>query len=83
VNLKFIPLLPKSLFSYRIAVYAELYADAGFAKISGEPFSINRLNSGYGAGFTFLILPYSVFRIEYAINNFGRQQWILGIGASF
>jgi outer membrane protein assembly factor BamA len=83
LNIKFIPLLPKSLFSYRIAVYAELYADAGFAKLNGEPFSINKVNSGYGAGFTFLILPYSVFRIEYAINNVGKKQWILGIGASF
>jgi outer membrane protein assembly factor BamA len=83
LSLNFIPLLPKSLFSYRIAVYAEIFADAGFVKLSGEPFSVNNLNSGYGAGFTFLILPYSVFRIEYAINNYSRQQWILGIGASF
>ena len=83
VNLNFIPLLPKSLFSYRIAIYAELFADAGLTKINSKSASIKNVDSGYGAGLTFLILPYSVFRIEYAINNIRKQQWILGIGASF
>jgi outer membrane protein assembly factor BamA len=83
VNLKFIPLLPRALFSYRIAIYAELFADAGLTKLKGEATLIKKVDSAYGAGLTFLILPYSVFRIEYAINDLGRQQWILGIGTSF
>ena len=83
VNLNFIPLLPKSLFSYRIAIYAELFADAGLTKLKGETTALKNVDSGYGAGLTFLILPYSVFRIEYALNDLGRSQWILGIGTSF
>ena len=83
VNLNFIPLLPKALFSYRIAIYAELFADAGLTKLKGEAMTIKKVDSGYGAGLTFLILPYSIFRIEYAINDLGRSQWILGIGTSF
>jgi len=83
ISLNFIPLLPKSLFSYRIAIYAELFADAGLTRLKGETTTIKKVDSGYGAGLTFLFLPYSVFRIEYAINDIGRSQWILGIGASF
>ncbi len=83
LNINFIPLLPKALFSYRIALYAEVFADAGSTRLKNEPISIKKIDSGYGAGLTFLILPYSVFRIEYAINDFGKTQWILGIGTSF
>ena len=83
INLNFIPLLPKALFSYRVAIYAELFADAGLTNLKGAAASIKNVDSGYGAGLTFLILPYSVFRIEYAINDLGKQQWILGIGTSF
>lgn len=82
-NINFIPVLPKALFSYRIAVYAEAFADAGTALLKNEPVSLKKFDSGYGTGLTFLILPYSVFRIEFAINDLGKRQWILGYGVSF
>lgn len=83
LNLDFLPLLPDELLSYRVAVYAELFADAGLTRMKDQALNIKNFDSGYGAGLTFLILPYSVFRIEYAINDTGKKQWILGIGASF
>ncbi len=83
LNLDFLPLLPKELLSYRVAVYAELFADAGTTQMKNGPLTLRSVDSGYGAGLTFLFLPYSSFRIEYAINDFGKKQWILGIGTSF
>ncbi len=83
LNLDFIPILPKELLSYRVAVYAELFADAGTTQMKNQPLTLRSIDSGYGAGLTFLFLPYSAFRIEYAINDFGKKQWILGIGTSF
>ena len=83
LNIDFIPILPKKLFSYRVAVYAEIFADAGVTKFNGEPINLKKFDSGYGAGLTFLFLPYSAFRIEYAINDRGKGQWILGFGTSF
>lgn len=83
LNLDFLPLLPKKLLTYRVAVYAELFADAGTTQMRNSPLNIKSVDSGYGAGLTFLFLPYSAFRIEYAVNDLGKKQWILGIGTSF
>lgn len=83
LNLDFLPLLPKKLLTYRVAVYAELFADAGTTQMRNTPLTIRSFDSGYGAGLTFLFLPYSAFRIEYAVNDLGKKQWILGIGTSF
>lgn len=82
-DLSFIPVLPKEMLSYRIAVYAELFADAGTTKFKGQSISLKDFNSGYGAGLTFLFLPYSTFRIEFAVNDRGVSQWIFGLGTSF
>ncbi len=83
VNLDFIPLLPKSLLSYRIAFYAELFGDAGAAKFKGESLSINDFRSGYGGGITFLILPYNVVRFEIGLDEYRNTEFILNVAVSF
>lgn len=83
LNLYFIPLLPKSLLSYRVALIAELFGDTGTTRNSGEPVAINKFDSGYGAGLSFLFLPYAIFRLELAFDEKGESEWIFDIGASF
>ena len=83
VNLHFIPVIPKSLLSYRFAFYMELFMDTGTTMLNGQHFSMNDLSTGYGTGLIFLVLPYNSLRIEYALNEYGHSEWILGIGVSF
>jgi len=83
VNLDFIPLLPKSLLSYRIAFYAEIFGDAGAAKFKGESLSINDFRSGYGGGITFLILPYNVVRFEIGLDEYQNTEFIFNVAVSF
>ena len=83
VSLNFVPLIPKELLSYRVAFYLELFSDTGAAFLRGEPFSLKKFNSGYGAGLTLLLLPYSSVRIEYALDENFNHEWIFGLGTSF
>ncbi|MBT8378254.1 MAG: BamA/TamA family outer membrane protein [Ignavibacteria bacterium] len=83
INLYFIPLLPRSLLSYRVAVIAQLFGDTGTAHDSGESISINKFDTGYGGGISVLLLPYAIFRLELAFNEQGKTEWILDVGASF
>jgi outer membrane protein assembly factor BamA len=83
LNLYFIPLLPRSLLSYRVAVVAQLFGDTGTTRNAGEPISINNFDTGYGAGISLLLLPYAIFRLELAFNEQGKTEWILDLGASF
>lgn len=82
-SLDFIPILPKELLSYRIAIYAELFGDAGAAKIRNVPLKINDFQSGYGIGLTFLFLPYNSFRVEFALDEYRNSEWIFDLGVSF
>ena len=83
VSFDFLPLIPKSLLSYRFALYLELFTDTGAARLWGQPLSLNGFYTGYGTGLVFLVLPYSQLRTEIAFNQFGRSQFILGLGISF
>jgi len=83
IKLDFLPLLPRSLVSYRVALYLQLFADTGMTQNKNEALSINKLNSGYGIGLTLLILPYDVFRLERAWDEFGNPEWIFDVGVSF
>jgi outer membrane protein assembly factor BamA len=83
LNLEFLPLLPKELLNYRIAIYAETFFDAGTTQFRGQSFDINDFESGYGIGLTFLVLPYNLLRLEFALNQYRRSEWILEIGTSF
>jgi outer membrane protein assembly factor BamA len=83
INLYFIPLLPRSLLSYRVAVIAELFGDTGTTRNKAEPVTIKSFNTGYGTGLSFLLLPYFICRLEFAINDNSHTEWIFDLGASF
>ncbi len=83
INLDFVPLLPKSLLSYRVAIYAELFGDAGTTKFKGESLSIKDIRSGYGGGLTLLILPYNVVRFEVGLDEYHNAEFILNVAVSF
>ena len=83
IDLTFIPIIPARLLSYRIGFYTQIFAETGIAKLKKEPFAINRFNSGYGFGFTFLLLPYQVLRVELAFDEQMKSQFILDLGISF
>lgn len=83
INLDFIPIIPKQLLSYRFALYAQAFADAGAVQSRNTPLSINDFKSGYGIGLTVLVLPHYVARIEYAFNELRKSELILDVGISF
>lgn len=83
INLDFIPIIPKQLLSYRFALYAQMFADAGAVQNRNTSLSLHDFKSGYGAGITVLILPHYVARIEYAFNELRKSEFILDVGVSF
>ena len=83
INLDFIPIIPKQLLSYRFALYAQVFGDAGAVQMRNSSVSLNDFKSGYGAGITVLILPYYAARVEYAINELRQSEIILDLGISF
>jgi len=83
VDLTFIPIIPDQLLSYRIGFYTQIFAETGLAKYKYEPFAINKFNSGYGLGITFLLLPYSILRLEVAFDEQFNSQFIFDLGISF
>jgi outer membrane protein assembly factor BamA len=83
IDLYFIPLLPRSLLSYRFSLVAELFADTGAARDVGSPWTIKSFDSGYGTGLSFLVLPYFTCRVEFAINDNAQTEWIFDLNASF
>ncbi|MGE5683148.1 MAG: BamA/TamA family outer membrane protein [Bacillota bacterium] len=78
-----LPVVPKELTSYRIGIYPYIFADAGAAQLKGHQLSMNDFYSGYGAGVIFLFLPYNIFRIELALNEYKKKEFIFGFGFSF
>ncbi|MEE9431571.1 MAG: POTRA domain-containing protein [Melioribacteraceae bacterium] len=78
-----LPLLPTSLTSARIGLYANIFVDGGTTYNNGELLSINNFDSGYGFGVTLLLLPYNAFRFEYAFDEFGNAEFLFESGFSF
>jgi outer membrane protein assembly factor BamA len=83
INLDFIPLIPKELLHYRTGLYLNLFTDSGTTKLKNQKISTADFYSGYGAGLTFLILPYNIARVEFAISETGVTEWIFDLGISF
>jgi outer membrane protein assembly factor BamA len=83
INLDFIPIVPAQLLSYRVALYAEVFGDVGTVTQRGRNIGINDFESGYGFGFTLLILPYNILRLEMAFNNFAKSELLVDLGISF
>jgi outer membrane protein assembly factor BamA len=78
-----LPLLPKKLTSARVELYFSGFMDTGTVFNNGDKLSFNKFNSGYGFGFTVLILPFNAVRFEYAFNEYRRSELIIGTGFSF
>jgi hypothetical protein len=78
-----LPLIPKSLLTYRVALYVQTFADAGATKYRDDPLRIQDFNFGYGFGLTYLVLPYNIARTEIAFNDRGQIQFIASLGTSF
>lgn len=83
IDLTFIPIIPEQLLTYRVGFYTQIFAETAIARFENQPFAINRFNSGYGLGLTFLVLPYQVFRVEVAFNEEFDSQLVLDLGISF
>lgn len=83
ISLNFIPLLPRELLSYRVALYTEIFSDAGATKFKGESLSLNDFRKGYGGGFTLLILPYNVVRFEVGLDEYHNTEFIFNVAVSF
>jgi outer membrane protein assembly factor BamA len=74
--------LPREFGLWRFGISAAVFADAGTVWFRGQPFALNDLAKGYGAGIHFL-LPYSVvLRTEVAWNEARRSQFIIDVGTS-
>lgn len=78
-----LPILPNSLTRSRISIMASLFADAGTVFNNDEKINFADFDHGYGFGLTFLFLPYSSFSLEYAFNEFGKGEILLGTEVSF
>lgn len=83
LNFYWVPILPKSLLSYRVGFIWQLFIDTGVTRFHGEPLTLRNFETGYGTGFSILLLPYFTMRVEYAVNEKFKGQWIFDIGASF
>ncbi len=78
-----LPIIPKELLSYRVALYLQLFGDTGATFYRKNKFSFNQFDTGFGLGFTLLVLPYNLIRVEYAFNEKFIGELILDVGISF
>lgn len=77
------PIIPKSLQTYRVAVYAQSFFDAGNVTKQESDLMLKNFVTGYGCGLTFLVLPYNIARLEVGLDKFGNKEWIFDLGISF
>ncbi len=82
VSLK-LPLLPRKLTSARIGIYLTVFGDAGNAVNNKQKIKTGDFYSGYGFGLTLLVLPYNAVRFEYAFNELGKGEFLIGTGVAF
>lgn len=81
--------LPMEKFNtFHLAIYAGLFADAGYVEdrtsaVSDNNTLGNSWISGYGAGIDFVTYYDLVFRVEYTFNNLGEGGFYLHMGAPF
>jgi hypothetical protein len=78
-----LPLIPKSLTTLRIGLYATSFADAGTVYDHLDDLNFSRFYSGYGGGLSILFLPHNVVRMEYGINKYSKGEFIFETGFSF
>jgi outer membrane protein assembly factor BamA len=83
ITLDFIPLLPRELLTYRLALYAQIFGDTGTTQLRGKPLKIKDFDTGYGAGLSLLLLPYNVIRFEAAFDEKQNIEFIFDLAVSF
>ena len=83
ITLDFVPLLPRQLLTYRLALYAQIFGDTGITQLRGTPLSLKNFDTGYGAGLSLLLLPYNVVRFEVALDEYQNVEYILDLAVSF
>jgi outer membrane protein assembly factor BamA len=84
INIHFnLPLIPEALLSYRVEIYAQVFAEGGVTQLRGKSINLSHGFSGYGFGFTGLVLPYNIARMEFALNELGKTEIIFDLGISF
>jgi outer membrane protein assembly factor BamA len=70
-------ILPDEFSVWRFGIALALFADAGTTWYRGETVSLSSVVSGYGGGLDFMF-PYGlIMRVDYALNNLGKGQFIL------
>ncbi len=78
-----LPFIPEALLTYRVEMFAQVFADAGITQINGKSINLSRGFSGYGFGLTTLVLPYNIARLEFARNELGKTEIVFDLGISF
>jgi outer membrane protein assembly factor BamA len=78
-----LPFLPEKLTSARIAIHLTSFFDTGDAFDRNDKLAIKNFYYGYGFGITILFLPYNAIRFEYAVNENGKGEFVIGSGFSF
>jgi len=83
-NLSFdLPIIPKELLTYRIGFYPHIFIDAGATHFRNQTLGIDDFKFGFGVGFTVLVLPYNIGRMEVAFNEKFDSEIIFALGISF
>ncbi len=76
-------LLPEEFTMWQFGISLALFADAGTTWFRHDPLTFSTFFSGYGGGIRFL-LPYGIVaRTEYALNNYGKGEFILDFRTPF
>lgn len=83
ISLDFIPLLPRELVTFRLALYAQMFADMGATQYRGDPIVLKDFDKGYGIGLSLLLLPYNVVRFELAFDEYRNTEFIFDLAVSF
>lgn len=81
LDFSFIPVIPKQLLSYRVALYLQTFADYG--SVFKRNYKSTNSLSGYGIGLSLLFLPYNVIRFELGFNEKSEKEFIIDLGTSF
>lgn len=76
-----VDVVPREFSLWRFGIVVAVFADIGTVWNRNEPLALNRCSKGYGGGLH-LLLPYSfVLRLEYALNEQRRGEFIVDMGA--
>lgn len=78
-----LPLIPKNLTSADFSVYISTFIDAGSVFEKHKFIPVSGYYYGYGLGITILAMPYNAIRFEFAMNQNGKGEFLIGSGFSF